>query len=239
MGEYILQLRRYTRLESTASIARVSSALESLHQWQLYSTKIALDIKMRHSGTIIVSPKSKKEGAKQDLCQSIARLRLWQKEVRMSFAMCGREPEKITAAWDFHENHKSTLGWDLVTFCMPWVGLPLVKTFGPILYDVLSPDKLNESVHLFYEEIFGNALQAIGYPTEGNWVDVRDVARGHIRSLQVPEAGGNRFILSKEPYIWQDWCTHIFLSLRSIPIKSVLLRMMSSTDLIPRTRVFS
>lgn len=70
-------------------------------------------------------------------------------------------------------------------------------------------------MRLFYEEIFGNAFQGIGYPTEGNWVDVRDVARGHIRSLQVPEAGGNRFILSKEPYVWQDWCTHIFLSFRS------------------------
>lgn len=61
----------------------------------------------------------------------------------------------------------------------------------------------------FYMRVFGNAPQESGYSSEGNWVDVRDVARGHVRSLSIPEAGGNRFLFTKEPYIWQDWCTYL------------------------------
>ena len=45
-------------------------------------------------------------------------------------------------------------------------------------------------------------------PINCDWVDVRDVALGHVRTLEVPEAGGERFILSSGPFIWQDWRTY-------------------------------
>lgn len=46
---------------------------------------------------------------------------------------------------------------------------------------------------------------------QGEWVDVRDVGEGHVRALEVPEAGGQRFILSGGAFIWQDWCMSSFV----------------------------
>ncbi|QRW06157.1 3-beta hydroxysteroid dehydrogenase/isomerase family protein [Ceratobasidium sp. AG-Ba] len=37
-----------------------------------------------------------------------------------------------------------------------------------------------------------------------NFGDVRDVALAHVRALEVPEAGGQRFITALEPHTWQD-----------------------------------
>jgi nucleoside-diphosphate-sugar epimerase len=59
---------------------------------------------------------------------------------------------------------------------------------------------------VFYKRVFGKEPQQEDYAAEGSWVDVRDVARGHVRSLQVPEAGGKRFLLTAEEFVWQDWC---------------------------------
>ena len=42
---------------------------------------------------------------------------------------------------------------------------------------------------------------------QGEWIDVRDLAEGHARALEIPEAGGERFILSSGLWIWQDWRT--------------------------------
>ena len=35
-------------------------------------------------------------------------------------------------------------------------------------------------------------------------MDVRDVALAHVRALEVPEAGGQRFITAGGAYCWQD-----------------------------------
>lgn len=40
--------------------------------------------------------------------------------------------------------------------------------------------------------------------TAGNWIDVRDVALAHFLALTVPEAGGERFIISNGPFSGQD-----------------------------------
>ncbi|KAG8763941.1 methylglyoxal reductase (NADPH-dependent) gre2 [Ceratobasidium sp. 423] len=37
-----------------------------------------------------------------------------------------------------------------------------------------------------------------------NFVDVRDVALAHVRALEIPEAGGERFIASGGTLCWQD-----------------------------------
>ncbi|KAH8109989.1 NAD-binding protein [Phellopilus nigrolimitatus] len=103
------------------------------------------------------------------------------------------------AAWDFVEQHKSEISWDLVALNPPFV-------FGPILHEVASPAALNSSVALFYEAILTQKKTPEELAkVQVSWVDVRDVSLGHVRALEVPAAGGQRFILSGGVFIWQDW----------------------------------
>jgi nucleoside-diphosphate-sugar epimerase len=105
------------------------------------------------------------------------------------------------AAWDFAEQHKSEITWDLVTLCPPFV-------FGPILHQVSSPASLNTSVKDFYDAIIAQSKPASVLESfQGSWVDVRDLAEAHIRALEVEDAGGKRFIISGGNFVWQDWCT--------------------------------
>ncbi|THU93560.1 D-lactaldehyde dehydrogenase [Dendrothele bispora CBS 962.96] len=104
------------------------------------------------------------------------------------------------AGWDFYEKHKSEVGWDITFLNPPWI-------FGPILHEVPSIDKLNSSCLFWYNaitkgEAVGNASPRVS-PSHG-WVDVRDVALAHIRSLEVEEAGGERIILCAGPLVFQD-----------------------------------
>ena len=80
-----------------------------------------------------------------------------------------------------------------------------------MLHEISSPEGLNTSNHIFYESVLSGKkrpeeLEAF----QGEWVDVRDVSYAHVRAIEVPEAGGNRFITSSEGFIWQDWCTPLF-----------------------------
>lgn len=103
------------------------------------------------------------------------------------------------AAWEFVEKNKSSLTWDLVT-TQPTV------VFGPILNEVSSPSALNVSTGMLYNALFtGKNSLAVPEGLLPPWVDVRDTAEGHVRALEVPEAGGQRFILSTSTFIWQDW----------------------------------
>lgn len=61
---------------------------------------------------------------------------------------------------------------------------------------------------LFYDAIFTKKKtpeELAG--VQGSFVDVRDVARAHVRALEVGKAGGERVIVSAGEFIWQDWCT--------------------------------
>ncbi|KAJ3501157.1 hypothetical protein NMY22_g19021 [Coprinellus aureogranulatus] len=84
------------------------------------------------------------------------------------------------AAWSFHASHPS-VPWDVTTLNPPFV-------YGPSLHPADSPAALG----------LGNAQ---GYA----WVDVRDIAEAHVRSLEKEEAGGERIIVSSGSYIWQEW----------------------------------
>lgn len=86
-----------------------------------------------------------------------------------------------------------------------------MQVFGPVLHDVPSPDKLNSSMRAFYDRVFKKEPHRKEYAADASWVDVRDVALGHVRALQVPDAGGKRIILSTECYVWQDWCTYLLI----------------------------
>lgn len=107
----------------------------------------------------------------------------------------------FAAALEFVKKNGSSLTWDLVTTHPSYV-------FGPVLHEVSSPSALNFSAGMFYDVLFTNKKSLAELEgTRGSWVDVRDVAEGHVRALEVPAAGGQRFILSGGTFIWQDWCT--------------------------------
>jgi len=103
------------------------------------------------------------------------------------------------SAWEFVKTHAHEIKWDLVTLCPPFV-------FGPTIHEVASADELNTSVKDYYLAIFKHAKtpeQVASF--EGSWVDVRDVSQGHVKAIQVEEAGGHRFILTSGNFVWQDW----------------------------------
>lgn len=64
-------------------------------------------------------------------------------------------------------------------------------------------------MHLFYEAIFTKKKTPEELSgVQGSFVDVRDVARAHVRALEVEGAGGQRIITSAGEFIWQDWRTY-------------------------------
>ncbi len=129
------------------------------------------------------------------------------------------------AAWDVYERekaHDGGLGWDLVTFCAPFV-------FGPVIHEVSSPEGLGGSQGLWYRNVVkgaakGDALMKLGYVSvtvfmrsvltdlspRYEWVDVRDLARAHTLALVTPGAGGERFIIRGGRAVWQDFGASIY-----------------------------
>lgn len=81
------------------------------------------------------------------------------------------------------------LNFDLVSLNPPLV-------FGPIAHHLPSLDKLNTSNQRVLQLVQGafrdNALPPTGIFL---WVDVRDVALAHVRAMETPAAGGERFML--------------------------------------------
>lgn len=101
------------------------------------------------------------------------------------------------AAWDFVEENKGEIGFDIATILPSFV-------FGPLLHDVPTPAQLNVSSKMFYD-----ATRGQGYPQQRaiygvNYVDVRDVAKMHVRALTDEVAGGERFVCSAGSFSWQD-----------------------------------
>lgn len=99
------------------------------------------------------------------------------------------------AAWDFVASEKPA--WDLVT-----VNPPLV--LGPLLHQVESPESLNTSVANIWKLLHGSKSEDDLPGPAGCVVDVRDVAAVHIRAIQMPQAGGERFAASIGKYTWQQ-----------------------------------
>ncbi|KAJ7483557.1 hypothetical protein FB451DRAFT_1234962 [Mycena latifolia] len=99
------------------------------------------------------------------------------------------------AAWDFVEEHKHEIGWDLVVVIPPFV-------FGP-QQGARTPGSLRSSSWLFHR-----MLTEPSPPRPHNsglcWVDVRDLGRAHVLALLNAAAGGARIIISAGPFIWQD-----------------------------------
>ncbi|KDQ17956.1 hypothetical protein BOTBODRAFT_29274 [Botryobasidium botryosum FD-172 SS1] len=102
------------------------------------------------------------------------------------------------AAWEFVEQNKSQIEFDITTILPSFV-------FGPILQEVLTLAQLNLSSKLFYNATRGEGLpKARALSPFGNYVDIRDVAKMHVHALVDEVAGGERFVCSAAPFCWQD-----------------------------------
>ncbi|GAP86643.1 putative ketoreductase [Rosellinia necatrix] len=88
-------------------------------------------------------------------------------------------------AWAFVENEKPN--FDLAVINCTFV-------FGPIQRKLQSLDAMNTSNHRIRDMVQGKWKDGL-QPTAPvfTWVDVRDVARAHLRAMTVPKAGGHRF----------------------------------------------
>ncbi|KAF9482937.1 D-lactaldehyde dehydrogenase [Pholiota conissans] len=103
------------------------------------------------------------------------------------------------AAWEFVGKVKAEVNWDLAVINPTYV-------FGPPIHDLKSVTSLNTSLAMWYGSIFPEVPKTKEELTQSlTWVDVRDVALTHVFALEIPEAGGERFIASAESFIWQDW----------------------------------
>lgn len=88
------------------------------------------------------------------------------------------------AAWDFVRDEKPN--FDLVTVAPPAV-------FGPVVHHLASLDNINTSNERFVNLLRGKWKEEIPEVTPVPiWVDVRDVAKAHIRAFEEPLAGGKR-----------------------------------------------
>ncbi|KAI0384621.1 NAD(P)-binding protein [Hypomontagnella monticulosa] len=95
------------------------------------------------------------------------------------------------AAWDFVEKEKP--GFDVATICPPMV-------FGPVAHHLDSLSGINTSNARFVDLIQGKWKSEIPASGVFLWVDVRDVALAHVRAMEIPEAGGQRFFTTAGYY---------------------------------------
>ncbi|PPQ91972.1 LOW QUALITY PROTEIN: hypothetical protein CVT25_004547 [Psilocybe cyanescens] len=92
------------------------------------------------------------------------------------------------AAWDYYNEHKGDVGWDLVALNPPLV-------VGPPLQRVDTPDNLNSSLDTWWKNISKEKPVDI-LKTSYGYIDVRDIAAAHVVALQKESAGGERIIVS-------------------------------------------
>ncbi|KAJ5895018.1 hypothetical protein N7495_006709 [Penicillium taxi] len=115
----------------------------------------------------------------------------WEEALHPSQTYLASKTFAEKAAWDFVEKEKPS--FDLATVNPPMV-------FGPIVHYLNSLDAVNTSNQRFRDLIQGKMKEQIA-PTEVIiWVDVRDIALAHVRAIEVPEAGGQRFFITAGHY---------------------------------------
>jgi len=93
------------------------------------------------------------------------------------------EAEK--AAWDFVKNETPSFDLSVIN---------PVYVFGPFIHPVKNAESINTSVGMIFSTLSGKDINDEG--PHQNFVDVRDVARAHIKALQNEAAGGHRHITS-------------------------------------------
>ncbi|KAM5343637.1 hypothetical protein ACJ41O_012174 [Fusarium nematophilum] len=102
------------------------------------------------------------------------------------------------AAWKWMDENPSA-SFDLVS-------LNPAMVFGAFLQGAVpsSPDQLNTSNQIVYDTVSVGKEGEVP-PTRGPvWVSVGDVALAHIKALEAPEAGGERYLLAAGVYCNQE-----------------------------------
>jgi nucleoside-diphosphate-sugar epimerase len=79
-------------------------------------------------------------------------------------------------------------------FDIATINPPLV--FGPVVHYLNSLDTINTSNQRMRNIIQGEMKEKLAPTGNFLWVDVRDVALAHVRAIEVPEAGGERFFVT-------------------------------------------
>ncbi|OBZ78508.1 hypothetical protein A0H81_02122 [Grifola frondosa] len=114
------------------------------------------------------------------------------------------------AAYEFYEKHKAAVNWDIVTIVPP----------GPFINETSSLSGANASIVAWHSAVLGGAMDAATLANDGNaWMDVRDVAKAHVRAIQREEPISSFFGWRSDlngrvvaPFKWQDWGTFSRLS---------------------------
>jgi nucleoside-diphosphate-sugar epimerase len=91
------------------------------------------------------------------------------------------------AAWDFVAANKPN-------FSLTVLNPPLV--LGPVIHHLSSLDGINASNERVRDFVLGRHRDKLPPSGVYLWVDVRDLAEAHARSLEVPEAEGKRFLIT-------------------------------------------
>lgn len=100
------------------------------------------------------------------------------------------------AAWDFVAENKPN--FDLVTVCPPLV-------LGPVVHHLASLAAINTSNERIVNLLKGQWRDEI--PPTGAaylWIDVRDLARAHVRAMETQAAGGRR-LFTTAGYFCNKW----------------------------------
>ncbi|KAM5544002.1 hypothetical protein V8D89_002619 [Ganoderma adspersum] len=102
------------------------------------------------------------------------------------------------AACKLREDNKDRISWDISVVCPGWV-------FGPPMDNPASPAALTSTASIFYEVFTGNPMWSMLFQLGHNFVDVRDVAQGMLKALEIEGAGGERFLMTSQWLTWQEY----------------------------------
>ncbi|OSD02220.1 NAD-P-binding protein [Trametes coccinea BRFM310] len=103
------------------------------------------------------------------------------------------------AAWTFCEHNKDSLPYEICVTAPGWI-------CGPIPDDPPSPKSfVTPSAIMEWTQLFVSPPPPPHPAVPFNYIDIRDVVEMHIRALELPEAGGERFIATSHVCTWQDW----------------------------------
>ncbi|KAI9058007.1 NAD-P-binding protein [Trametes sanguinea] len=168
---------------------------------------------MLSSGGAVIARDSPEPRVYDETCWNDADVREVEEKGKDAHPFAKYMASKVLAerrAWQFYEENKAKLSWELVTVAPPWV-------FGPILHEVgKDSESLTGSNRMLWEAIFNGAY---GVPAVC-WVDIRDLGQALVLGVTKPEAGGQRFVVSAGTFTWEDFGTALSTLFAKAPPES-------------------